>query len=232
MEFPGAPRTPMSCTFGRVQSPIAEMFELPKRSSCDAPSMACRRPDHTRSNTARNGRYPSTTFSSLPAPSGSGLATRYASPSLVISRGSNVAFASRAPIVGHHPNALARISPSPRHASAHATTQYSSSVGPSLTANPRLVLLLVHVEVLRPERRPRLRVPRRLRVLTLERLVAPVVRPARREVLAVRRLHYTDGHEPVHPQRMNASLLQQAVGIHDPLGTQGPPLRHHQHHII
>src|SRR5437764_11786228 len=103
-----------------------------------------------------------------------------------MSPGSNVAFATRAPIVGIQPNALARISPSPRQASAQAITQYSSRLGPSSTADPRLVLVLVHVEVPPAERRPRLRVAGCPRVLALEPLVSPVVGFARREVRAVR----------------------------------------------
>ncbi len=116
--LPGAPRTPRSCAFGRFQSPTHEMFWLPYRSSWLAPIITCRRPAATRSNTARYGNQPSTM-----SPSSS-----IASPSLSSRSGANVARASRAPSDGITPIGLARISPSPRQASAHAATHTSALV--------------------------------------------------------------------------------------------------------
>ena len=58
--------------------------------------------------------------------SGSGPPSCTASPSVYTRSGSNVSAARRAPSVGITPIGLARISPSPRQASAHATTQTST----------------------------------------------------------------------------------------------------------
>jgi hypothetical protein len=56
------------------------------------------------------------------------LATKLAMPSESMRSGAKVALAKRAPIDGMTPMGLAKISPSPRHASAQATAQSSSSV--------------------------------------------------------------------------------------------------------
>ncbi len=59
--LPGAPREPSSCRLGCAQSPIAEMFWLPCRSTWVAPIITCRLPYATTSKTLRNGIQPSTT---------------------------------------------------------------------------------------------------------------------------------------------------------------------------
>jgi hypothetical protein len=100
------------------------MFWLPNRSSCDAPIMMCRCPAASTVNTSRNGTQPSTTR--LPSSPGASIV---ASPSVSSRSGSNVSCASRAPSDGMTPIGLARIAPSPRQASAQATTQTSASVG-------------------------------------------------------------------------------------------------------
>src|SRR5919197_9928 len=233
MVLPGAPLTPMSCTLGRCQSPMQEMLELPYRSSWPAPSIACRRPAHTISKTTRKGIHPSITFSSSPAASGRGFATRYASPSLTSRSGSNVALARRAAIVGMTPNALARISPSPRHASAQATTHTSSSVK-SATARPHrsLILLLVHIEVPGPERRPFPRITQSIHVLSLEDLVARVVRRARREVGTAGSLDDAVGHRSVDAERADGSLLHQVLGGDDPLARDEPALGRSEEDVV
>src|SRR5437588_3514588 len=228
----------MSWTFGRAQSPMQAMLEFPDRSSWDAPSMACRRPAHTVSNTVRKGNHPSITFSSSGASRRSGLATRYDSPSVTRRSGSNVALASRAPMLGILPNALARISPSPRHASAHATTQTSATSTSAATralsltirSHGSLVLLLVHVEVAGAERIPRARVRRRPRVVPLERLVPVVVGLAGGEVRAAGGLDDAVGHRPVDAQRPDRPLLRQVLGRNDPFaGHEAAPGRAKEH---
>src|SRR5918994_1536818 len=87
--------------------------------------------------------------------------------------------ASRPPIIGTLPIGLARISPSPRNASATATTQISALVASAmLVSQPdRLAVLVVtaDVEVAGPERVPRDVVAGGRGVLALEALVALVV---------------------------------------------------------
>ena len=123
--LPGAPRTPSSWAFGRFQSPMQEMFWFPYRSICAAPIITCLRPAASIVNTLAYGSQPSTW------PSAS---SRYASPSVSSKSGANVSRASRAPRDGISPIGLARIAPSPRHASAQATTQTSALVGSSVTS--------------------------------------------------------------------------------------------------
>src|SRR6266540_7059274 len=99
--------------------------------------MTCRLPDHTTSNILPNGSHASTTFgASGGAPAAIGVASWRASPSVYTRSGSNVSAASRAPSIGISPMGLARISPSPRHASAHATTQISARVGSFTSSAP------------------------------------------------------------------------------------------------
>jgi len=117
--LPGAPRTPSSCALGRFQSPMQEMFWFPDRSICAAPIITCRLPAASMVNTLAYGSQPS-----MRSPE----STRYASPSVSSKPGSNVSRASRAPRVGISPIGLARMAPSPRHASAQATTHTSARV--------------------------------------------------------------------------------------------------------
>src|SRR5271169_245529 len=95
---------------------MQEMFWFPYRSICAAPIITCLRPAASIVNTLAYGSQPSTW------PSAS---SRYASPSVSSRSGANVSRASRAPRDGITPIGLARIAPSPRHASAQATTQTS-----------------------------------------------------------------------------------------------------------
>src|SRR5438309_8145351 len=123
--------------------------------------------------------------------------------------GSNVSFAKRAPIVGITPNALARISPSPRNTSAQAATHTSPRVTSAMDG--RLVLLLARVQVPGLEREPRLRVGGGSRVFALERFVALVVRDAGREVRAPRGLHHAIHQEPVDPERVHGALGEEPL---------------------
>src|ERR687898_3477529 len=153
--------------------------------------MTWRRPDQTTSNIARYGFHDSTNLAALSTPTGSSFATSSASPSVITRSGSNDARASRPPIIGTLPIGLARISPSPRKASATATTQISARVASvMLVSQPdRLAVLVVaaDVEVAGAERVPCVVVARGRGVFALERLVALVVGRARREVRAERR---------------------------------------------
>ena len=123
--LPGAPRMPISWRAGRAKSPIAEMFTLPNRSIWLGPIITCRLPAARMSNTARKGTQPSAGPSGG-SPTAQQPATNVASPSDSSRSGANVARASRAPMAGMVPNGLATISPSPRHASAHATAHTSA----------------------------------------------------------------------------------------------------------
>ncbi len=127
---------PSSCVFGAAGSPMNAKFWLPYWSSWLPPMITCRRPDHTTSNIARYGLYPATTFSGLSTPTGMMFSTSNASPSVMTSSGATVALARRPPIIGSVPIGLARISPSPRNASATATAQTSARVK-ALIASPR-----------------------------------------------------------------------------------------------
>ena len=125
--LPGAPRTPSSWRFGCAQSPIAEMFWLPSRSIWVAPIITWRLPKGTTdSSTSRNGIQPSTT--SWVTPSGGAPCRIRDSPSVIISSGLEVSFASRAPRLGSRPIGLPMISPSSAKQSAMATAQYSARV--------------------------------------------------------------------------------------------------------
>src|SRR5690606_2421516 len=142
------------------------------------------------------------------APTGHTPRIRYASPSESSSSGEKVWRASRAPMAGMVPKALAKISPLSRNASAHATTQTSARVtaapvpvaGESiawsyrrlLTAvrHGRLVVRLRAGKVTIPERLPGSGAAGRRRVLPLKVLVPVVVRGARGEVRPVGCFHH------------------------------------------
>ncbi len=66
---------------------------------------------------------------------------RAASPSVSTRSGAKVSLASRAPSAGTLPKGLAMISPSPRQASAQATTQDSARVTPGSVPAPVPVTL-------------------------------------------------------------------------------------------
>src|SRR4029450_856396 len=127
---------------------------------------------------ARWGGHDSTSLGASSTPTGSVFPTSSASPSVITRSGSKAARASRPPIVGTLPIGLARISPSPRNASATATTQISARVASViLRSQPdRLAVLVVaaDVEVAGSKRIPRVVVARGRGVLALERLVALV----------------------------------------------------------
>ncbi|GAA3192448.1 hypothetical protein GCM10017688_58010 [Streptomyces ramulosus] len=114
---------------------MAEMLTLPWASIWVGIIIACRRPLQTRSKRVRKGAYPSTGPSGA-APSGQIPWTRRASPSVSSRSGAKVARASRTPMVGAVPKALARISPLPRNASAQATAQISARVASLMPAAP------------------------------------------------------------------------------------------------
>ena len=142
--------------------PMHAMFWLPKRSTCVAPIITWRRPDHTMSNICRYGhpRLDDLRASAVDADRQRARDQLSASPSVMTRSGSKVSAARRPPIVGIVPIGLARISPSPRHASAHATTHTSARVGVArrsahdATPITRLVVGFGDVDVLGPERRP------------------------------------------------------------------------------
>src|SRR5215467_13810018 len=161
-----------------------------------------------RSKIARYGSQPSITsgwppIAHVPWPSS-------ASPSVSSRSGSNVALASRAPMAGIRPIGLARISPSPRQASAHATAHTSALLAVLGTAGVRglrtprgyrcLIPGLIKVKVGRPELGPRPWIGRRPRVRPLELLVPSVVGIARGEVGATRGLDHARYHPPLDPQ--------------------------------
>ena len=173
------------------------------------------------SNIERYGFHAPTTFSGASTPTGMMFSTSSASPSVITSSGSNVALASRPPIIGSVPIGLARISPSSRKHSASATAQTSARVG---ATDPRahaatacLVLGLGHVDVAGAEVVPGVVALGAGGVLLLERFVARVVGDALGEVRAVRRLDHAVGHQAVDPQRLRRALLQEVVGVDDAL---------------
>src|SRR5579862_8296765 len=183
------------------------MFWLPYWSSWEAPITTWRRPAQSVSKTRRKGIQPSTTLS---VPSRAILpATKKASPSDTSRSGSMVARARRAPSIGIIPIPLAKISPSPRKASDRATTQTSAS---SATGDRPLVVGLAALQIPRRERGPRLGVGGCGRVALLERLVPAVVRVARREVRAPRRLDHPVDHRAVDRQRVERALGAQLIG--------------------
>src|SRR6516165_5913027 len=123
------------------------------------------------------------------APRGRSSATKNASPSDTSRSGSNEARANRAASMGIVPIPEAKISPSPRHASAQATTQMSARAGVvpviarSLFGHRVLVVALaLQLEVLAGKSGPFFRVDRGGRVRALEGLIPIVVGDARREV--------------------------------------------------
>src|SRR2546430_5810065 len=117
-----------------------------------------RRPDQTTSNMARYGFHDSTTLGAPSSPTGSVFPTSSASPSVMTRSGSKAALASRPPIIGTLPIGLARISPSPRNASATATTQISARVAAVILGTqpdrPAVPVVAAAVEVAGAEPRP------------------------------------------------------------------------------
>src|SRR6266849_1951862 len=192
-----------------------------------------------RSKIARYGSQPSMTsgwapIAQVPWPSS-------ASPSVSSRPGSKVALASRAPIAGIRPIGLARISPSPRQASAQAIAHTSALVAALGTASARaraacgyrgLVPGLILVEVGGAELRPRRGIRRRAGVLALEILVPAVVRSARGEVRAVRRLDDADHHPALDPQRLQRRRGGQFGCRDDLLAGQVRPVGGHAEQVV
>src|SRR5947208_10294582 len=195
-----------------------------------------RRPDQTTSNIARYGFHDSTTLGAPSSPTGSVFATSSASPSVMTRSGSKAARASRPPIMGTLPIGLARISPSPRNASATATTQISARVAAVIVGSQpdRLAVLVVaaDVEVAGAERVPRVVVARRRGVLALEGLVALVVGSARREVRAERRLDHPVDHETVDVQRLHGAVAGEVVRRQHLLDRHEPALGSHAEQVV
>src|SRR5581483_3051457 len=112
---------------GLAHGPMQAMFWLPNRSIWVAPIITWRLPDQTMSKNLPNGIHDSARRgASGAALTVIGSARARASPSEYTRSGSNVDAARRTAIMGMVPMGLATISPSPRHASAHATTQISA----------------------------------------------------------------------------------------------------------
>src|SRR5438270_6838437 len=195
-----------------------------------------RRPDQTTSNIARYGFHDSTTLGAPSSPTGSVFPTSSASPSVMTRSGSKAARASRPPIMGTLPIGLARISPSPRNASATATTQISARVAAVIVGSQpdRLAVLVVaaDVEVAGAERVPRVVVARRRGVLALEGLVALVVWSARREVRAERRLDHAVDHEPVDAEGLHRTLGGELVGRQHLLDRHEPARGRHAEQVV
>src|SRR5918995_4152140 len=198
--------------------------------------MTWRRPDQTTSNIARYGFHDSTTFAASSTPTGRSFATSSASPSVITRSGSNDARASRPPIMGMLPIGLARISPSPRKASATATTQISALVASiMLDSQPDGLAVLVvaaDVEIAGAERVPCVVVARGRGVLTLKRLVALVVGRAGREVRAERGLDHAVDHEAVDPQRLHGTPAGEVVRRQHLLDRHEPAFGGHAEQVV
>src|SRR2546421_3130676 len=195
-----------------------------------------RRPDQTTSNIARYGFHDSTTLASLSSPTASVFATSSASPSVMTRSGSKATRASRPPIMGTLPIGLARISPSPRNASATATTQISARVASVIDGSQpdRLAVLVVaaDVEVAGAERFPRVVVARGRGVLALEGLVALVVGRARCEVRAEWRLHHAVDHEPVDAEGLHGVPGGELIGRQHLLDRHEPARGCHAEQVV
>src|SRR3954464_6612080 len=120
---------------------------------------------------------------------------------------------------------LAKISPSPRNASAAATTHTSASDQSATAAHRLLVLRLGARQPARRPLAPCARVAGGSGVLPLERLVPPVVRLAGGEVRAPWRLHHAVDRRPLDAQRGRRPLGQEVLGGHDPLAREEAPAR-------
>src|SRR5829696_8085623 len=124
--------------------------------------------------------------------------------------------------MGTVPMPLAKISPSPRNASAAAITQTSASDDSATAAHRLLVVGLGTGQPLLGPLGPPLGITGRRHVLALEGLVPAVVRLARREVGAAGGLDHAVHGRALDPEGVGGALGQQVLGGHHPLAREEP----------